>query len=50
MPPPLEPALLPLTVLFVTVTVPPRVRMPPPVELAWLPLTVLFVRVTVPKL
>ena len=49
MPPESELALLPLTVLFVRVSVPPKLEMPPlwP-ALAVLPLTVLFVSVSVP--
>src|SRR5262245_38710755 len=50
MPPPLVPAELPLTVLFVRVSVPPPtppLRTPPPLVPAELPLTVLFVRCTV---
>ena len=40
-------AVLPLTVLFVTVSVQPLQKMPPPELLVLLPLTVLFVNVTV---
>ena len=51
MPPPWMPALLPLTVLLVSVNV-PKLNIPPPEPRlpALFPLTVLFVSVNVPRL
>ncbi len=42
--------MLPLTVLFVSASVPPLLKMPPALLDAVLPLTVVFVRVSVPEL
>jgi hypothetical protein len=41
--------MLPRTVLFVSVTVPPNFAMPPPSKEALLPLTVLLMRVSAPR-